>query len=464
MLKRMFAAVACVAIYVCGFASSSSAAEKPSGQGSQSLQSSAFVLPIAKRDSLLNGLQLIVMEQPDAGSVTVHLRVNSGGLFDLAGKAGLADLTAGMLLRGGGGLSAKNVSDTVEQLGLAVRVTVGWDATDMVISGPKNEAEGMFDLLNRLVIAPAFDQKELEALKAQRIKAVKEEAADDNERLRRKALEGVFGSHPYGRPLAGTAETLQQIGRADLLNFYSRFYIANNAQLLVQGEVTAEQVTRLARARLGTWKKGEVAPPNFRYPERLTSNRVVLIDRPDAPNSRAVLALIGVSRRAPDYFAAMMAVDIFNQLLTQANLGASTRAEARVLAGPLMIELNSPPEKVIENVKNITDLMARLQTQPPALEQVEAAKSRLIAAMGERLHTNAALADVILDIESYGLGRDYVLRFAERVNAVTPADIQAAAREYLKPGATVIVVSGAAGKLEAEAKKLGAVIIVRDAR
>ena len=461
MLKRMFAAVACVVIYGCCFASLLNAAEKPSWQGSQSLQSSTFVLPIAKRDSLLNGLQLIVMEQPDAGSVTVHLRVNSGGLFDLAGKGGLADLTAGMLLRGGGGLSAKNVSDTVEQLGLAVRVTVGWDATDIVISGPKNEVDGIFDLLNRLVIAPAFDQKELEALKAQRIIAVKEEAADENERLRRKALEGIYGSHPYGRPLAGTAETLQQIGRADLLNFYSRFYIANNAQLLVQGDVSADQVTRLARARLGTWKKGEVVPPNFRYPERLTSNRVLLIDRPDATNSRAVLALTGVSRRAPDYFAAMMAVDIFNQLLTQANLGASAKADARVLAGPLLIELSAPPERVIENVKSLTSLMARLQTQPPALEQVEAAKSRLLAAMGERLRTNAAIAEVILDIESYGLGRDYMLHYAERVNAVTPADIQTAAREYMKPEALVIAVSGAAGKLEADAKKLGTVTVVR---
>jgi len=461
LLKRMFAAVACGALYSCCLASLLCAAEKPVGQGSQAAQSSPFVLPIAKRDSLLNGLQLIVMEQPDTGKVTAHLRINSGGVFDLAGKGGLADLTAGMLLRGGGGLSAKNVSDMVDQLGLAVRVTVNWDATDVVISGPKNEAESIFVLLNHLVIMPAFDQKELEALKAQRIIAVNAEAADDNESLRRKALEGLYGSHPYGRPLTGTAETLQQIGRTDLLNFYSRFYLANNAQLLVQGEITADQVTRLARQRLGTWKKGDVAPPNFRQTDRLTSNRILLIDRTDAANSRAVLALTGVSRRAPDYFAAMMAADIFNQLLTQANLGATVRVEPRVLAGPLLIELSAPPEKLMEEVRNITSLMARLQTQPPALEQVEAAKARLFASMGERLRTNESIAEVILDIESYGLGRDYVLHYAERVNALTPADIQAAAREYMRPEAMVIAILGSAAKVEADARKLGKVTIVR---
>ena len=60
-------------------------------------QSSPFVLPIAKRDSLLNGLQLITLEQQNTGAVAAHLRINSGGIFDLAGKGGLADITAGML-------------------------------------------------------------------------------------------------------------------------------------------------------------------------------------------------------------------------------------------------------------------------------------------------------------------------------------------------------------------------------
>src|SRR5205085_5563940 len=130
------------------------------------------------------------------------------------------------------------------------------------------------------------------------------------------------------------------------------------------------------------------------------------------------------------------------QLLAQSRLGATAKADARVLAGPLSVELSSPPDQLLENVKKVTDLMARLGAEPPSLEQLEAAKSRLIASMGERLRNPATLADVILDIESYGLGRDYLLRYPERANAVTPAGIQAAAREYLRPQGLVIVVSG----------------------
>jgi zinc protease len=459
--KQVIAIVVCLTVWFGSWAGAASGAGKASGQGSQPQQSSPFALPIAKRDSLLNGLQLIVLEQPGANDVSVRLRVNSGGVFDLAGKGGLADLTAGMLLRGGGGQSAKNLKDLIEQLGLTLRVQVSWDSTDITISGPKAEVESIFDLLSRIVVTPSFDQKEFDALKAQRLQAAKQEAADEAERLKQKALEGIYGSHPYGRSLTGTPDSLTQITRADLVAFHSRFYIANNAELLVRGNITAEQVTRLARARLGMWKKGEVVPPNFRQPERLTAARVFVIDRADATTSRADLALIGVSRRAGDYFAAMMAVDILNQLLAQANLNATARVDARILNGPLTFETSAPVGRVVEQVKSITTVMTRMEAQPPTLEQVEAAKSRLITAMGERLRNADATDDLMLEIESYGLGRDYVVRYAERVNAVTPADIQAAARALFRPEAMAIALSGPAGQLEGDAKRLGAVTVIR---
>src|SRR4030095_10194494 len=77
-------------------------------------QTSAPVLPVLKRDYLLNGLQLVLNEQPEPGGLTARLRIDSGAAFDRAGKGGLADITAGMLLKGGGGMDAKAVSETVK--------------------------------------------------------------------------------------------------------------------------------------------------------------------------------------------------------------------------------------------------------------------------------------------------------------------------------------------------------------
>jgi zinc protease len=435
-------------------------------QASVNKEASPFVLPILKRDSLLNGLQLIVMEQKGAGGVTAHLRLNSGAMFDLAGKGGLADITAGMLLRGGGGLSAKNVADTVEQSGLSVNVRVGWDATDIVLSGPADTLDTMFDLLGRLIITPAFDQKELDALKSQRVEALKVEQGDEAELVTRKALEAVYDAHPFGHPLRGTAESVAQITRQDVSYYHTKFYTANNAGLIVSGDTSAEQVTRLARSRLGSWKKGEKVPASFRPPEAQKSRRIFVIDRPGSESSLVAIAQPGLSRRAEDYFAAAVMSDLLGRMGAEAAAKNppttfEVDSEPRLLDGPLLVKIKTAPGQLGAAVNAAIEAMSSLQANAPAIERVEAAKSRLIASMAERLKTAESTAAVILEIETYGLGRDYLLNYAGRVNAITPQDVQRAARNYLKPQSVAVAATGPAGQIEEPLRKLGAVTVLR---
>jgi zinc protease len=425
---------------------------------------SPFLLPIVKRDSLLNGLQLIVLEQTGTGSVSTHLRINSGALFDLAGKGGLADLTAGMLLRGGGGFDAKSISDIVERSGLTVNISIGWDTSDIAISGPADSLEGIFDLLGRLVISPTFDQKELETLKSVRLAAVKQELSDDATAVRRKAIEAVFGANPYGRPARGTAESIAPITRQDLLYFHSKFYLANNAELVVTGDVLAEQVTRLGRAKLGAWKKGEKIAATFRPPAPRTARTVLIIDRPDGQLTRAASAQIGFSRRGDDYFASALMVDLLSQTcssIAAATPGAAVELEheAGQIAGPLVVKLKSNPADLPGLLDSLQAAMSRAQSEPPSSERVESAKSRLITGIAERLKSNDGASDVILDIETFGLGRDYLINLGERVAAVTPAEVQRAAQNYLKPQSAAVVVAGPASKLDPALKSFGAVTI-----
>ena len=437
-----------------------------SGRLDPAPQSSPFVLPIVKRDSLLNGLQLYTLEQQNTGSVAAHLRINTGGLFDLAGKGGLADLTAGMLLKGSGGLNAKAISDTIEQYGLTVKISTGWDSTDIVMSGPPDSLETMFDLLGRLLISPSFDQKEVDPLKAARINELNQEVQDDSVVLRRKAQELVFGSHPFGRPARGTAESIGQVTRPDLLYFHNRYYIANNSELAVSGDVTAEQVTRLARTKLGAWKKGDKIPPTFKSREAQAGRRVFLLDRSDEQPARAAIAQIGLSRRAEDYFAALIMADVLRQQVskvTEVHTGTTVEVdlETRLLAGPLVVNIKAAPGDLLGDLEVLLETMTSMQTSPPTSERIEAAKGRLIAKMAERLKTTAGAAEVILDIATFGLGKDYVVTYADRVNAITPSDVQRAAQTYFKPKSVVIVIAGSASRFETPLKKIGAIAVLK---
>ena len=434
--------------------------------GNEAKQSAGLVLPTVKRDSLLNGLQLVVLEQRGTGTVSVRLRINSGAMFDLTDKGGLADLTAGMLLKGGGGYDAKGVVAAVEQLGLTVNVTVGWDSTDLTISGPAEALDAIFELLGKLVITPAFDQKEFDALKAERAAALKTEAANTDSALKRKTVEAVFGAHPFGRPARGTPESIAKISRADLAFYHKRYYLANNSVLIITGDVMPEDVTRLARSRLGSWKKGEKIAATFRAPEPQTARKILILDSQDSQVSQATIGQVGVSRRATDFYAAMILGDVLNQAgatLVNPEAGAGVQAEldGRFLAGPLLFNIKSSQSGIAPAIESTLAMMSRLQAGPPPIEQVEAAKNRVIASFTERLRTKEGAAEVILDIELYGLGRDYMINFADRVKAVTPADVLQAAKTYLKPQSVAIVVQGPASQLEGPLKKIGTVTVMR---
>ena len=428
-------------------------------------QSAGPVFPTLKRDYLLNGLQLIVNERKAPAGLFVRLRIDGGAAFDLAGKGGLADVTAGMLLKGGGGFDAKSVVETTAQLGLSINLAVEWDATNLTVTGPEDSLESIFDLISRLVVSPSFDQKELDALKAQRINALASEGNEEADPTQRKAMELLFGTHPYGRPVRGTAESISQITRADLLYYHKKFYLANNAALIVIGDIKAEDVTQLGRTKLGSWKKGEKTPLSFRPPEPVSARRLVVIDRA-SQTGRAFIAKLGISRRDKDYLPTLVMIEVLKSYASKATSGVTGTAidaglDGRFLPGPLWLLVTSPVPEMARSLDAVIGSMSGLQSAPPPLDPVESAKARLVSSFAERLATPDGVANVVLNVETYGLGRDYMINFADRVNAITPADVQRVAQAYLKPQSLVIVLAGPASVWQDALKKLGDVTVAR---
>lgn len=417
--------------------------------------------PVVKRDTLLNGLQLLTIEKVGSGQVTLRVRVNSGAVFDLAGKGGLADLTSGMLMQGGGNYNAASLKSTLEGLNLNLRIITGWDAIDVEIIGPADATEIMFDVLGSILITPTFDAKELDNLRAQRIAAFKAEKSD-RETAQRKALEIVFGTNPFGRPLQGTSESLQHITKDDLLYFHKKFFLASNAVLVASGDVTAEQVTKFSRAKLGAWKKGDKVAPMFRPPDPATARRIVIVDRADSQDAKAVIAQVGISRRAQNYFPVMVLNEILKTKLDIIQGGkVDLDANPQIISSPFMIHIAAPSAEMGRVLAEVLATLTRLQDNAPSVEQVEAAKAAITSRFSQQLQANPA--DALLDIELYGLGRDYLVNYVDRVSALTPADIQHAAREVWQTQTSTIVVTGPAKLFDTELKKLGGVTVASEA-
>src|SRR5262249_51561067 len=270
--------------------------------------------------------------------------------------------------------------------GLTLNIKVGWDSTNLTVSGPAAALESILDLFGRLVVNPSFGQAELDAFKAARIKELSAEKASPIELARETALETLYGKYPLGRPVHGTADSIAKITRNDVVYFHNRFYIANDAELAVDGDVTAEEVTKLARSKLGIWKKGEKVPATFLPPEPLGSRKIVVVDRPESSDAILVLAGHGISRRAGDYLACAVMTRLLESAVARTataagakTSGVKTRLEARYLPGPVLVALECPADSAAAAVQAVVEAMERLKSEAIPLEELDPARQSVIS-------------------------------------------------------------------------------------
>jgi zinc protease len=167
-----------------------------------------------------------------------------------------------------------------------------------------------------------------------------------------------------------------------------------------------------------------------------------------------VLGYPGPRRSAPDYQAARMANSILGVFGLYGRLGDTVR-EQQGLAyysysrlsgglgpGPWQINAGVAPQNVERAVESIRAEIRRIVEEPVLPEELSDNQSFFKGQLLLGLETNEGVAGSVLSMELYQLGLDYLLNYTEMVDAITIADVQAAAQAYLNPDAYALAVAG----------------------
>src|SRR5881394_4114445 len=257
--------------------------------------------PAPEREQLLNGLTILYSNRPGDPHVLLKLRIKSGAVFDLAGKAGSMALLADAMFP-----ESSSREYVVEELGGRLDVTTTYDSIDVTLSGKSSELERIIELIRNAVVNVNLSAESVATLREARIKQLAERSSRAGlaELADRAVAARLFGSYPYGSPPQGTPESVAKIERADLMLARERFLNAENATLVVVGGVEKARLMRALRQLLGPWQKGDrIVPATFRQPGAV-DDRVLLIDAPAATNVEVRLAVGGLSRSDADAMTA----------------------------------------------------------------------------------------------------------------------------------------------------------------
>ncbi len=404
-----------------------------------------------------NGMTVLVLEQPFLPIVEIHALIKTGSAQDPPDKAGLANLVASLLDEGTTTRTSKQLAEQIDFVGGSLEARATEDFTTASARVLKKDVDLGFMLLSDILLHPAFHKQEFERIRAQ----ILGEITSDNDDPGHVALKAfnqlVFHGHPYRWPVNGTEETLPKITLADVQAFYAKEYLPNQTILVIVGDVTLDQANGLVTQHFGGWKKGAAPQRNAKKPSVVERKTVQLIEK-DLTQSTIVLGHEGISRTNPDYYA----VTVMNYILGAGGFssrlmdsirdkqglayGIMSHFDARLMPGSFMINLQTRTEATNQAISGVLAELKNIREFPVSDQELADAKSFLIGSFPLRFDSTAKLAQVLAQVEFYGLGVDYFTQYPKGIERVTKEDVQRVAKQYVDPQRYALVVVGDVGK------------------
>lgn len=411
----------------------------------------ALRLPTPTRRTLANGMTVLYVPMKELPLVQATLVTRGGISDDPAALPGLASFTAEMLDEGAGGRSALELADAFEQLGASLSTSAGWDAAQIGMGVLRSRFADALPLLADVAMRPDFPEHEVRRIRDERLTELAR-ARDEARIIASNAFASlVYGAdHPYGR--ATTSEATRRIDRAALAEFHRRYYRPGNTTLILVGDVDDSLHPVVERA-FGAWSAGAAAAPVAPRPPQLGSTRIYLIDKPGAPQSEIRIGHPAVARDNPDFYALQVLNTILggaftsrlNQNLRETHgytYGAGSSFAARRGEGPFLASSAVVTQKTDSALIEFFRELNRIRDEAVPADELERAKRYIALGLPQGFETTGQVAGRLAELVVYDLPLDYYDSYVQRILAVTAADVQRVARQYVRPDRATVVVVG----------------------
>ena len=393
-------------------------------------ETSGFEAPLPTVLRLRSGLPLWVFPRRELPTVAGSIVIPGGGGLPAPDRGGLAQLTADMLDEGTTNRSAVEIAMATEAMGATVSAQCGWDGIYLGFRCLESDLGATLDLASDILLNPSFPETEWRRVHAQSLAALRAERDSAESRAYRALLKVVYGpEHPYRWPLAGTEESVREIAADDLKAFHARFVVPGQASIVVAGDVEPEAVAEELDRRLAGWTGPEISLPPLPAAELSTRPRILVLDKPGAPQAVVRAGHRGIGRLDPSFDHLI----VFNQILggqftSRLNeklreekgftYGVRSQFECRRAPGPFSIGASLQSDRVAEAIDEIrNELRAILADRPPTQAELDDARRSLIEGQPRHLETPSALVSRYGGLRVHGLPAEYEAAFADRLRA-----------------------------------------------
>lgn len=393
----------------------------------------------AAESRLANGMRLVVRERPGAPSVSVGFYLAGGRPDESSANAGITQLTVSALRRGAGRLSGEEIDRSFEFLGSSFGSAVRADAIGCEFDVVAANLRPALELFREVLLEPTFPAAGVEEEKALQLAAIRRNFDSSFQRPQALALGALWPTHPYGLPAAGTEDSVGGLTERDLADWWQAHLAAEDATLVVVGDVSAEAARALAEEAFASLPKRGRERTELRPPAD-PPTRTELVEFRDRKQSAIVMAFPGP--KPTDVEAARLellqnvtsglAGTLFAELRGRRSLAYTVFAgyQPRREGGLAFAYLATEASKEEEAKGALLGELRRLATDGFGERELATAKSAFAGSTKVDLQTNSALRDELANGVLLGTGLEATATKLRIAQATTLAELRATAAKW----------------------------------
>ena len=363
-----------------------------------------------------------------------------GWSVEPSNQAGISALLEQMLLSGAGKYNEEQFAEILEDKAITISFSSGKDDFSGGVLATKENSAAAFDLLKNIFSNPRFETQDIKRAKERLFEALKQQQEQPGRVLSLAFAKELYANHPYGRNPLGSVQTIKHIQRSDLLKFMQNGFARENLIVGVAGDMTTNELAHLLDdvfAPLSeSMKLDEVPAVETKF---ISKNKDIQLT---TAQNIAMFAVLGTARREPDFYPLYVANFIFggsglNSRLSQAarenegltySIGTGLGLDDKL---PLLVGSYSATPA---NFGRVGQILLRewrnFANNGASNSEVKAAKDYLVASYNLRFASISDIATILAYMQRDNLGRDFLEKRNEYVNAVSLEQVNEVAAKY----------------------------------
>jgi zinc protease len=400
-----------------------------------------------------SGSEVYFVENHDLPIIDMAVNFPAGSARDTQETSGIAGVTRYMMTLGAAGMNEEVITNKIADIGAILGGELDADRASFKLRTLTSEQGKALETFNQILHKPDFPQAILEREKTRIIAGINESATQPESIVNKAFMKALYPNHPYGLNENGEINTITNMKRDDLVQFYQTYYSAQSAVIALIGDMTESQARAIAEAT----SSGLPQTPAVAKIAAAPVLQAAVVENVQHPASQAhiLMGSVGIKRGDADYFT----LYVGNYILGGGGFVSRLTEEVREKRGlvysvysyfmpmaefgPFQIGLQTKKEQAKDAIQVVNDTVTKFVQNGPTEKELKAAKDNLIGGFPMRIDSNGKILDYLSVIGFYKLPMTYLDDFNKEIAKVTTQQIADAFKRRVKPAQFATVIVGA---------------------